>query len=141
MNTIINETNFPTFEEFLKTWLKEMELLSRKLAKDQESFSKEIEHYPQTICKTYNIRGRNRTDFLKALVDYVLGMKQLSESNVLRRNENLWDKIGIAQETIYRLAEHHKIPMNRKGMAGFIGFLFLMLNRFPETFATFRHFE
>jgi hypothetical protein len=36
-----------------------------------------------------------------------------------------------------QVAEYKNIPMNGKGMAGLIGFLFLMLNRFPDTFATF----
>ena len=139
-NTII-ETNIPTFEEFQKRWLKEMESLSMKLARNSEAFSIEMEHYPQTFLKTYNIRWKDRQNFLKAALDFVIEMKQLSEANVLQRNKKLWDKIGIAHETINRVAEHHNIPMNKNGMAGFVGYLFLMLNRFPDTFAKFYHIK
>ena len=137
MTNIIIETNIPTFEEFQKQWLKEMESLLSKFVKDSEAFSIEMEHYPQTFLKTYNTRAKDRQNFLKATLDYVVEMKQLSEANVRRRNKKLLDKIWIAQETIYRVAENRNIPMNKKGMAGFVGYLFLMLNRFPDTFSEF----
>jgi len=122
--------------EFQNQWLKEMESLARKFAKVPEA-TIEMEHYPQTFFHACNIRGRSRADLLKASLDFVVGMKQLSEANVLRKHKKILDKIGTAEATMYRVAGCRNIPMNRKGMAGLIGFLFLMLNRFPDTFATF----
>lgn len=113
-----------------------MESLARKFANVPEA-TVEMEQYPQTFCQTYNLRGENRRTFLKASLDFVVEMKELADKNLLRENKKLWAKIGKAQETMNRVAEHQNIPMNGNGMARFVGFLFLMLNRFPDTFFKF----
>lgn len=120
-----------TWDDFRGQLVRDIKRLAEE---DEDQFVIEAEHYHERFCQTHNIQGSDAKVFMMAVCEIVRATYGLRGEKNPRKADRLWHKIGVAHESMNRIADGHHLQVNGKELAELVAVMFVVAGLIPDHF-------